>query len=137
MIERNGDLHRFLHDEIASDESLRLLLFLARHAELSWTVDELRHRLGLEDDGVSAVVAAKRLELRLEALIEKRLIRRLQGEVRYRYSPDSTASEHLVQRLLDTNEAERVEASRMIYIAPRLSAARAFADAFSAPRSRP
>ena len=137
MIERNGDLHRFLHQEIASDESLRMLLFLARHGEQSWTVDELRQRLGIEEDGVSAVVAAKRLELRLEALIEKRLVQRIHGEGRYRYSPDSASSQNLVQRLIDADDAERAEAGRMIYIAPRVSGARAFADAFSAPRGRP
>ncbi|MGZ7032649.1 MAG: hypothetical protein ACXVIJ_11835 [Thermoanaerobaculia bacterium] len=132
MLERNGELHRFLHREIGSDEALSILLLLASNPSGAWRVDDIRDQLGIQEDATvtSAAVMTKRLELRLEALIEKRLVQRDHRNLTYRYSPDLPASGALVQQLLKLSAAERQDAGRLIYIAPR-SGALAFADAFS------
>lgn len=132
MLERNGELHRFLHREIGSDEALSILLFLASNPSGAWRVDDIRDRLGIQEDATATSVAVmtKRLELRLEALIEKRLVQRDHRNSTYRYSPDRPASDALVQQLLKLSAAERQDAGSLIYIAPR-SGAFAFAGAFS------
>jgi hypothetical protein len=134
MFERNGELHRFLHRDVGSDESLRILLYLATNADLSLAVDDIRTHVHVADDPTSVAIATKRVELRLEALIEKRLVRRDMRAQTYQYAPDHDGSGHLVEQILKADGNGRDEMARMIYTPPRVAAAAAFADAFSRRR---
>jgi hypothetical protein len=129
MVERNGELHRFLHHDVASEEALGILIFLNRHHDQLWSAEEIRDRLRIAGDATAAssAIATKRIELRLAHLQQKRLVTRDAG--RYRYEAADRKVHDLVATLGALESRDLADAASMIYLRPRTGAA-AFADAF-------
>ncbi len=133
MIERNGELHRFLNEEIGSEETLDIVMFLVSQREHRWSIEEIRDRLVIAADATSGAgaIATKRIELRLEKLEQQRIVRRDAGST-WRYA-DGNQYEESIATLAAMQRESLTEASRLIYLRPRTSLD-AFADAFG-PRN--
>jgi hypothetical protein len=136
MVDRDGALHRFLHDEIGSEEALDVLVFLFRHREQWWSADEVRDRLRIAGDstGTMAAIASKRIELRMTHLQQKGLVIANSETREFRYEAGAKVKA-IVETLAAMNESELIDIARLIYLRPR-GAAEAFAKAF-APRRPP
>ena len=134
MVDRNGDLHRFLHEEIGSEEALDVLIFLFRNREQWWSADEVRDRLRIAGDatGATSAIASKRVELRMAHLHQKGLLLMNSESRTFRYDSDRNVTA-LVESLAALNDHELADTARLIYVRPR-SAADAFSAAFG-PRS--
>lgn len=132
MVERNSELHRFLHAEIGSEETLDIVLFLFAHRHQSWSVEEVRDRLVIagETSGASAIVT-KRIELRLAKLEQQRIARRDARAWRY---AEQNQYDLWISGLAAMSREDQAAASRLIYVRPH-TGADAFADAFGARRS--
>ncbi|MBK5260879.1 MAG: hypothetical protein JJE51_14910 [Thermoanaerobaculia bacterium] len=130
MVERNGEVHRFLHDEIASEEALDVVVLLYRHRAQSWSAEEIRDRLRLANDASASMasIATKRIELRLAHLQQKRMARVGPGNT-FRYEPGDAQIDRRVAGLAAMNDTDLAAAAGMIYLRPR-SGPDAFADAF-------
>ena len=130
IIQPDGDLHRFLHREIGSEEAFDILLFLYRHRERSWTSEEIRSTLSIDPDATasSSRVANRRIELRLAHLFERGLIREDAATSSFRFNPSDDRHAAFVGQLADDKE-DRKNVLALIYRKPRTGAA-AFADAF-------
>jgi hypothetical protein len=133
LIDRNGDLHRFLYSELASDEAMQIVLHLAADPHNGHSLDSIRQGLPPSDDEVTVPIMIKRLEIRLRDLIARGLAALDAQNGLYRYVPDNRHDD-LVRQILEMPAGERDDAARMIYIVPRLSGAAAFADAFNWPK---
>lgn len=133
MIERDGDLHRFLH-EIGSEEALDVLIFLFRNREQWWSADEVRDRLRIAGDatGATSAIASKRVELRMAHLHQNRLLLMNSESRTFRYDGEGKTAA-LVESLAALNDRQLVETAKLIYLRPR-SAADAFAAAFGPRR---
>jgi hypothetical protein len=138
MVAPNGELHRFLHSEIASEEALDVLLFLFRNQEHAWSAEEIRDRLRIAGDatGTWSAIATRRIELRLVHLVQKHLVRMTAGASTYRYEASDRKTEAMIAELAAMTGDGLAVAARMIYMRPR-SGADAFADAFGLPKARP
>ena len=136
MVERDGDLHRFLHEKIGSEEALDVLVFLFRHREQWWSADEVRDRLRIagEATGAMSAIASKRVELRMTHLHQLGLVLMNSESKTFRYEADRKVTV-LVESLAAMNEDDLLTAAKLIYLPPG-SAAGAFAAAF-APRRPP
>jgi hypothetical protein len=134
LIDRNGDLHRFLYSELASDEAMQIVLHLAADPHNGHSLDSIRRGLPPPtDDEVTVPIIIKRLEIRLRELIARGLAALDPADGLYRYAAGNS-NDGLVRRLLQMTDGERDTAARMIYIVPRLSGAAAFAEAFNWPK---
>jgi hypothetical protein len=138
MLASNGELHRFLHAEIASEEALDVLLFLFRNQQHAWSGEEIRDRLRIAGDatGTSSAIVTRRIELRLAHLAQKQLVRMTAGASTYRYEAPDAKMAAKIAELAAMTEDDRAAAVRMIYLRPR-GGADAFADAFGARKARP
>lgn len=138
MLAPNGELHRFLHSEIASEEALDVLLFLFKNGQHAWSSEEIRGRLRIAGDAtaVSSAIAIRRIELRLVHLAQKQLIRMTAGASTYRYEASDGKTDAMVAQLAAMTDNDLAAAGRMIYLRPR-SGPDAFADAFGARKARP
>ena len=138
MLAPNGELHRFLHSEIASEEALDVLLFLFRNRQHAWSAEEIRDRLRIAGDATatSSAIATRRIELRLVHLAQKQLVRMTAGASTYRYEASDGKTDAMIAELAAMSEDDRAAAARLIYLRPR-SGADAFADAFGSRKGRP
>lgn len=136
MVDRDGELHRFLHEEIGSEEALDVLLFLFRNREQWWSADEVRDRLRIAGDSTDAMaaIASKRIELRMTHLQQKRLVVANSESRTFRFGAGEKATA-MVETFAALNENEVVDTARLIYLRPR-GAAQAFAEAFAPRRPR-
>jgi hypothetical protein len=136
MVDRDGTLHRFLHEEIGSEEALDVLVFLFRNREQWWSAEEVRDRLRIAGDstGTMSAIASKRIELRMTHLQQKQLVIVNSESRTFRYEAGAKVTA-TVEALAAMNESELIDAARLIYLRPR-GAAEAFAKAF-APRRPP
>ena len=138
MLASNGELHRFLHSEIASEEALDVLLFLFANQQQAWSAEEIRDRLRIAGDatGTTSAIATRRIELRLVHLAQKQLVRMTAGASTYRYEESDGKTEAMLAELAAMTDDDLAGAARMIYLRPR-SGADAFADAFGARKDQP
>ncbi len=135
MIERDGELHRFLYRDIASEEALKIILFLYRNQTNGWSAADLRAKLAIENDSTALPVVVKRIELRLNDLCERGLVQRDVHDGLYRYATTDPKQERNVAQIAALGDGELAAAERLMYQRPRTGAA-AFADAFAAGRGR-
>ena len=136
MVERDGDLHRFLHEKIGSEEALDVLIFLFRNREQWWSADEVRDRLRIAGDatGAMSAIVSKRIELRMTHLHQKGLVLMNSESRTFRYDADRKVTA-VVESLAALNDDDLLVAAKLIYLRPR-SGADAFAAAFG-PRRPP
>ncbi len=136
MVERDTELHRFLHEEIGSEEALDVLVFLFRNREQWWSAGEVRDRLRIAGDatGAMSAIASKRVELRMTHLQQKQLVITNSESRTFRYKAEKKMT-LMVETLAALNESELTDVARLIYLRPR-GAAEAFAGAFAPQRPR-
>jgi hypothetical protein len=136
MVERDRELHRFLHEEIGSEEALDVLVFLFRNREQWWSAGEVRDRLRIAGDatGAMSAIASKRVELRMTHLQQKQLLITNSESRTFRYKAEKKMT-LMVETLAALNESELTDVARLIYLRPR-GAAEAFAGAFAPRRPR-
>jgi hypothetical protein len=136
MVERDRELHRFLHEEIGSEEALDVLVFLFRNREQWWSAGEVRDRLRIAGDatGAMSAIASKRVELRMTHLQQKQLVITNSESRTFRYKAEKKMT-LMVETLAALNESELTDVARLIYLRPR-GAAEAFAGAFAPRRPR-
>ncbi|HEX7421849.1 MAG TPA: hypothetical protein VF505_18335 [Thermoanaerobaculia bacterium] len=136
MVERDTELHRFLHEEIGSEEALDVLVFLFRNREQWWSAGEVRDRLRIAGDatGAMSAIASKRVELRMTHLQQKQLLITNSESRTFRYKAEKKMT-LMVETLAALNESELTDVARLIYLRPR-GAAEAFAEAFAPRRPR-
>ena len=123
IIQPDGELHRFLHDDLGSEEALTIALFLYEHGDRSWTADEIRTRLEIETDATAASssIVTKRIELRLIDLIERGLVHQDATTQSYRFAPLNPRHAELMKELAGNSPADRAAALALIYVRPRKS----------------
>jgi hypothetical protein len=132
MIPRDGELHRFIHRELASEEALNIALLLAAHPTRKWTPEEVLDQLKIDDGGQRAI-ASKRVELRLQDLWEKGLVKRDVTDGRYAYDGLQKSAHRFIEELRALSPEDSEEAKALAYVRPRTGAS-AFADAFGRMR---
>src|SRR4051812_6031098 len=112
------DLVRFVHTSIPSVPYLEALLLLRSEPTSLWKAESVAHRL------YTSVVGVREL---LAELCASGLATNIDGS--YRYSPQSTELQQLIDRLAQTYSSHLLEVTRIIHSGTGKQA-QIFADAF-------
>jgi hypothetical protein len=115
----DDELREFLRHSIRSVWNIELLLWLNQHASRSWSPDDLVRELRASDLVVSQGITS----LQQAGLIAA------DASGSYRYTPASSALDHLVQQLQRTYRERPSVVTRALFSAPNDKLA-TFADAF-------
>ena len=117
---------KFVHENFATVDELRVFLLLCRSPDKEWDTWTISSMLYLKPDIVTIV---------LVNLQEKGLLVNIAGKERvYKYSPKDAGVDGLVQKVVELDQTQPVTLINLVYSKPK--GVQAFADAFNLGKNK-